>query len=188
MHYYLLLLQTLLAWPKPLLEQLWMENITSVMHHFQTLKNRCRSNLISFQESLRNLITLKLSKSIMNSWKKANLQELMFTPGNFMITLSLSQESDDLTSSNNTWTSFNISKTTLTKTSQTNRLLRTSSKLLKLRIQILPQNITMENLWTQPLSIQLLIIQLLGLMSSSETSRRKYSNFDVINLSLFNYK
>merc|ERR1719213_571165 len=85
-----------------------------------------------------------------------------------MMLLSPSQESEDMPSSKNTWTSCNTSKTTLTRTSPTSSILTTSSELPKMhRLNSMP-NTTMVSLVTQLAMIHKLIIQLHGLMLSCE--------------------
>ena len=126
-------------------------------------RSNLTSSLIISPEISIESITRKLCRSMVN-WKlREKTQRFQFILGSSTIRLSLSQESEDTTSSKSTWTSCNTSRITLMRISLINCTLRTSSKLPKRPKSLLIQNIMMENSLIPLTSIQKLLIQPPGL-------------------------
>ena len=105
----------------------------------------------------------------MLNWRKMDwTQDSSSILGSSMTKHSRSQELEDMTSCNNIWTYSNISKITWTKTSLTDNISSTSSKLPSKHKKLSIPSTMMENSLTQLDLIHKKSIQLHGLMLRSE--------------------
>jgi len=125
-------------------------------------------NLTTSPEDLIESIMTMQWKFMLNWRRMVWTLKCLWILGRCTTRHSLSQEWEDMTWFNNTWTCSNTSKTIWMKTSQTNNMLPTSCMLLNRLDKLSIQSTMMVNFQTLPTLTHLKNIQLLGPMLKFE--------------------